>query len=96
MITERGLSVHDMKTILGDMGLRSLAVYCTVGELETDVPLPAIILLNTNHYVVVAECIDDCIRIMDPATGLSELSYAELKDKWYITGRTHGVLICME
>lgn len=96
MITDRGLSIFDMKTILGDMGLRSLAVYCGIEELNTDIPLPAIILLNTHHYVVVVECNDNCIQIMDPATGMSELAYAELKDKWYIEGCTHGILICME
>jgi len=95
MITDRGLSIHDMKTILGDMGLQSLALYCGIEELYTDIPLPAIILLNTHHYVVAVECNDDYIQIMDPAIGMSELSHAELKDKWYIEGYSHGILICM-
>lgn len=95
MISGRGLSIFDMKSILCDMGLQSLAVYCNITELYTYIPLPAIILLNTHHYVVAVECNDDNIRIMDPAIGMSELSYAELRDKWYIENCSYGIIICM-
>lgn len=52
-ITKEGVSLLDISTGAESIGLRTLAIKCTLNDVVSKVPLPAIVFWNENHFVVV-------------------------------------------
>ena len=48
-ITKEGVSLLDLSTGAESIGLHTLALKCTVGELVEKVPFPVIVFWNGNH-----------------------------------------------
>lgn len=95
-LTRDGISLFDLCRAAEGIGLRTLAIRCTVKELVERVPLPAIALWTGNHYVVVDEA-DDCqIHVLDPARGSMEYSHGEFMRGWYQENKQTGVLLAVE
>lgn len=51
-ITKQGVSLLDISTGAESIGLHTLALKCTVEDVVTRIPFPAIVFWNENHFVV--------------------------------------------
>ena len=95
-LTRDGISLFDLCRAAEGIGLRTLAIRCTVKELVERVPLPAIALWTGNHYVVVDEADDSQIHVLDPARGSMEYSHGEFMRGWYQENKEQGVIMVLE
>lgn len=95
-ITKEGVSLHDLATGAESIGLRSLAVKCTVEELVASVPFPAVLFWNNNHFVVVYHADKKHVWISDPSKGRIKYSYKEFASGWCKDGEEIGVLLALE
>lgn len=76
-----GTSLRGIVRAAEDAGLEARALKASkdrVGEL----PLPAIIHWESNHWIVLYAVEGDRVRVADPARGLRRLTRAELAEKW--------------
>ena len=95
-LTRDGVSLYDLQLAAESIGLRTLAIRCTVEELVERIPLPAIALWTGNHYVVVDEADDSRIHVLDPARGSVWYSHEEFQRGWYQENKQTGVLMVVE
>ena len=95
-LTRDGVSLYDLQRAAESIGLRTLAIHCTVEELVERIPLPAIALWTGNHYVVVDEADDSRIHVLDPARGSMWYSHEEFQHGWYQENKQTGVLMAVE
>src|SRR5688572_26337929 len=70
-ITKEGVSFHDLSYASEQIGLRTLAVKCSVETLVERVQLPVIVHWNNNHFFVVYKTKPKTgdIYVADPAKG---------------------------
>lgn len=52
-ITKEGVSLLDISTGAESIGLRTLAIKCTIDDVVNNVPLPAIVYWKESHFIVV-------------------------------------------
>lgn len=52
-ITNQGVSLLDLSTGAESIGLRTLAIKCTLSDVVNQVPFPAIIFWKESHFIVV-------------------------------------------
>ena len=95
-ITKEGVSLYDLSTGAENIGLRTLSIKCTIEEVVSQIPFPAIIFWNENHFVVVYNATKKHIYVSDPAKGLIKYTHEEFKRGWYLTGEKKGVLLAVE
>ena len=95
-ITREGVSMLGISTCAEEIGLHTLAVKCTVEELATLVPLPAIIFWNENHFIVVYKTTKKHIYVADPQKGHIKYTHAEFRKGWYLESEDKGALIALE
>ena len=62
-------------------GLEARALKASKDRLK-DLPLPAILHWESNHWVVLYAVDEQRVRIADPARGLRRVSRAEVQEKW--------------
>lgn len=91
-----GVSLLDLSHGSESIGLRTLAVRCTVAELVGRVPLPAIIHWNQNHFVVVYHTSKKYVYVSDPSKGLVKYTHEEFEKGWCKKGEKIGVLLAVE
>ena len=84
-ITKEGVSLLDLSTGAESIGLRTLAIKCTIDDVVNSVPFPAIIFWKDSHFVVVY-----------PAKGRIKYTHEEFKKGWYQKGAKQGVLLAIE
>lgn len=70
-ITNQGISLLDLSTGAESIGLRTLAIKCTVNDVVSQVPFPAIIFWKESHFIVVYHANKKYIWVSDPAKGRS-------------------------
>ena len=95
-LSKTGVSLLDLSHGSESIGLRTLAVKCTVAELASSVPLPAIIHWNDNHFVVVYHTSKKHIYVSDPSKGLVKYTHEEFEKGWCKKGERIGVLLAVE
>ena len=95
-LTRDGVTLYDLQQAAENIGLRTLAIRCTVEELVERIPLPAIVLWTNNHYIVVDEADDSRIHVLDPARGSVWYSHEEFQRGWYQEDKQTGVLMVVE
>lgn len=95
-ITKEGVSLLDISTGAESIGLRTLAIKCTLNDVVSKVPLPAIVFWNENHFVVVYNADKKYIWISDPAKGRVKYTHEEFRKGWYPKGEENGVLLAVE
>lgn len=95
-ITREGVSMLGISTCAEEIGLHTLAVKCTVEELATLVPLPAIIFWNENHFIVVYKTTKKHVYVADPQKGHIKYTHAEFRKGWYLESEDKGALIALE
>lgn len=95
-ITKEGVSLLDLSTGAESIGLRTLAIKCTIDDVVNSVPFPAIIFWKDSHFVVVYHANKKYIWVSDPAKGHIKYTHEEFKKGWYQKGAKQGVLLAIE
>lgn len=104
--TREGVSMAGISYGAETIGLRTLAVKCTIDDLLIKTPLPAIIHWNNSHFVVLHKTTGKKtsakntrrFHISDPAKGLVDYGENEFKEKWLklAKGPDRGVALLLE
>lgn len=95
-ITREGVSLLDLSTGAESIGLRTLAVKCTVDDVVNSIPFPAIVFWNDNHFVVVYAADRKHIWVSDPAKGRVRYTHGQFRKGWYRKDEKQGVLLAVE
>lgn len=95
-ITKEGVSVLDLSIGAESIGLRTLAIRCSVDEVVSSIPFPAIIYWQGSHFVVVYQADKRYIWVSDPSKGRVKYRHEEFKQGWYPEGSNQGVLLAVE
>lgn len=95
-LSNHGVSLLDLSHGSESIGLRSLPIKCTVENLVNDVPLPAIIHWNDEHFVVVYYATKKYIYVSDPAKGKIKYTISEFIKGWYKKNEKRGVALAVE
>jgi len=95
-ITKEGVSLLGISRCAEEIGLHTLAVKCTIGDIVNVVPFPAIIHWDENHFVVVYHADKKHIWVSDPAKGHIKYRHAEFLKGWYLKEEEKGVLLALE
>lgn len=95
-ITKDGVSLLGISNAAESIGFRTAAVKCTVDDVVSKIPLPAIIYWEEKHFVVVYDASPKHIYISDPARGHLRYSRSEFEKGWYLRGKCVGVLLALE
>ena len=95
-ITREGVSLKDISTGAEAVGLRSLAVRCTLEDIVERVPLPAIVFWNGNHFVVVYKTSRKHVYVADPMKGHVCYTHQEFLKGWIRKNEQKGVLLALE
>lgn len=91
-MTEDGVSLYGLSKCAEKIGFQSLAIQCTIDDLQNQIPLPAIAFWNGCHFVVVYEMDEKYIGVSDPAKGLIKYSISEFAKGW-CRDEKEGVLL---
>ena len=92
-ITNQGISLLDLSTGAENIGLRTLAIKCTIEEVITSVPFPTILFWNENHFVVLYHADKKHMWVSDPAKGRIKYTHEEFRRGWYPKKENKGVLL---
>lgn len=95
-ITKEGVSLLDLSTGAESIGLRTLAIKCTIADVVNSIPFPAIIFWKESHFVVVYRSDKKHVWVSDPAKGHVKYSHEEFKKGWYQQDEQQGVLLAVE
>lgn len=95
-ITNQGVSLLDLSTGAESIGLRTLAIKCTLNDVVNQVPFPAIIFWKESHFIVVYHANKKYIWVSDPAKGRVKYTHEEFKTGWYPKGESTSVLLAIE
>lgn len=95
-ITREGVSLLGISAAAESIGFRTVATKCSVDEVMQRMPLPAIILWNENHFVVVYGASKRHVFISDPARGHVRYNRQEFTEGWCLRNETKGVLLALE
>ena len=95
-IRREGVSMLDLSTGAENIGLRTLAIKCTIDELVGKVPFPAIVFWNDNHFIVVYHASKKYIWVSDPAKGRVKYTHEQFRKGWYPKGEKRGKLLAVE
>lgn len=95
-MTKEGVSLLGLSTGAENIGLRTLAIKCTVDDVICQVPFPAILFWKENHFVVIYGTDKKYVYISDPAKGRVKYTHEEFKQGWYPKGENKGVLLAVE
>lgn len=95
-ITNQGVSLLDLSTGAESIGLRTLAIKCTIEEVVANVPFPAILFWNENHFIVIYHADKRHVWVSDPSKGRIKYTHEEFRCGWYPKGENKGVLLAVE
>ena len=95
-LTKEGVSLLSLSTGAENIGLRTLAIKCTVDDVVLKVPLPAILFWNGNHFVVVYHANKKYVFVSDPSKGRVRYTHEEFRKGWYLKGEKKGALLAVE
>lgn len=95
-ITKEGVSLLDISTGAESIGLRTLAIKCTIDDVVNSVPLPAIVYWKDSHFIVVYATDKKYVCVSDPAKGRIKYTHEEFRKGWYQKGEGYGVLLAVE
>ena len=95
-ITKQGVSLENLSTGAESIGLRTLAIKCTLDDIINKIPFPAILFWRDSHFIVVYHANKKYIWVSDPAKGRIKYTHEDFKAGWYKKGETLGVLLAIE
>lgn len=95
-INKEGVSLLDLSIGAESIGLRSLAIKCTIEDVVNSIPFPAIVFWKNSHFVVVYNSNKSHVWVSDPAKGRVKYSHEEFRKGWYQKDENQGVLLVLE
>ncbi|QGY42844.1 ATP-binding cassette domain-containing protein [Maribellus comscasis] len=98
-ITREGVSLLGISDAAEGIGLRSMGVKISFGQLKKEAPLPCIVHWGQNHFVVVYKFKKGKVFVADPAFGRLEYSESEFRQKWLATvkeGEEKGICLLLQ
>lgn len=101
-ITKNGVSLLGLSEAAEKIGFRTLVAKLTLDQLTNEVPLPAILHWNQEHFVVLHDIDEtfwkkeDKFIIGDPAHGLVEVDKSTMEKCWLSTGDGRGIALLIE
>lgn len=95
-ITKQGVSLADLSIGAESIGLRTLAIKCTLEDVVNQIPFPAILFWKESHFIVIYHANKKYIWVSDPAKGRIKYTHEEFKAGWYKKEETLGVLLAIE
>lgn len=95
-ITKEGVSLLDLSTGAESIGLRTLAIKCTIDDVANSIPFPAIVFWKDSHFVVIYHSDKKHVWVSDPAKGRVKYNHEEFRRGWYQKGENQGVLLAVE
>ncbi len=95
-ITKEGVSLLGISAAAESVGLHTAAFKCTIDDVVTKVPLPAIVFWNENHFVVVYDANPRHVMVSDPVKGHVKYTRQEFMAGWYLRNEDKGVLLALE
>ncbi|MFC0513357.1 peptidase domain-containing ABC transporter [Mucilaginibacter angelicae] len=98
-ITKEGVSLLDISHAAESVGMRSLALKCSVDDLIFRIPLPVIVHWDRSHFIVVYETNSKkgIISVSDPAKGHVDYNREEFSQKWLNEAdENRGILMAIE
>lgn len=95
-ITKEGVSLLDISTGAESIGLRTLAIKCTIDDVVNSIPFPAIVFWKDSHFIVVYHADKKNVWVSDPAKGRIKYSLQDFMHGWYQKGENQGVLLGVE
>ena len=95
-ITKQGVSLADLSIGAESIGLRTLAIKCTLEDVVNQIPFPPILFWKESHYIVIYHANKKYIWVSDPAKGRIKYTHEEFKAGWYKKEETLGVLLAIE
>lgn len=95
-ITKEGVSLLGISAAAESIGLHTAAFKCTIDDVITKVPFPAIVFWNENHFVVVYHANKNFVWVSDPVKGHVKYSKQEFISGWYLKNEDKGVLLAIE
>jgi ATP-binding cassette subfamily B protein len=98
-IGKEGVSLLGISEAAESIGFKTLAVKVPFKQLEKEAPLPCIVHLKQNHFVVVYQIKKNQVYVADPAIGLIKYSYTEFESQWATTideGEKIGIALLLE
>lgn len=95
-ITKQGVSLENLSIGAESLGLRTLAIKCTLDDIINKIPFPAILFWRNSHFIVVYHANKKYIWVSDPAKGRIKYTHEDFKAGWYKKGETLGVLLAIE
>jgi len=78
---QTGTTLRGITRAAEEAGLEARALKASKDRLD-ELPLPAILHWESNHWIVLYAVEGDRVRVADPARGLRRLKRAELEQKW--------------
>ncbi len=78
---QEGTSLRGIMRAAEEAGLEGRAQKASKDRLD-ELPLPAILHWEANHWIVLYAVEGDRVRVADPARGLRRLSRSEVEEKW--------------
>ena len=76
-----GTSLKAICSAANELGLSARAIKVTPRNLP-DLPMPAIVHWEGNHWLIVYDVGEKYVRVADPATGLRKIARDEFEEKW--------------
>ena len=95
-ITKEGVSLLGISAAAESVGLHTAAFKCTIDDVVTKVPLPAIVFWNENHFVVVYDANPRHVMVSDPVKGHVKYTRQAFMAGWYLKNEDKGVLLALE
>ncbi|MHA7060294.1 cysteine peptidase family C39 domain-containing protein [Aquimarina sp. M1] len=98
-MTDSGTSLLGLSEAAESIGLKNLGVKISFEQLSNEVPLPAILHWNNNHYIVVYKVSQNKVWVADPQLGKIEYSKKEFCNSWLkgeIATATEGIALLVE
>lgn len=95
-ITKEGVSLLGISAAAESIGLHTAAFKCTIDDVITKVPFPAIVFWNENHFVVVYHANKNFVWVSDPVKGHVKYSKQDFMSGWYLKNEDKGVLLALE
>lgn len=95
-ITKEGVSLLDISAGAESIGLRTLAIKCTIDDMVFKVPFPAIVFWKESHFIVAYHADRKHVWVSDPAKGRIKYTVGEFCAGWYRQGENQGALLAVE
>ena len=98
-ITREGVSMLGISDAAEQIGFRTMGVRVTLGQLDTELPLPCILHWNQRHFVVCYKIKNGKYYIADPASKRLVYEKEEFERCWFSTqveGKDTGTALLLE